>query len=55
MTEKKSYEFFLKLKDLISQETNLNEIEKKYFLKLVLYDVDFITDGSLKDYILQNR
>lgn len=59
MTEAESYDFFLKLKtfvnDLAQKEKLLDDSDKMFLLKLFLYDVDFITDGSLRDYILQKH
>lgn len=54
MTEKKAFELFIELRDFII-EKDIPDDEKKYFLKLLLSDVDFITDGSLRDYIIQQK
>lgn len=49
MKESEALELYKELKEIISKVEN--EEEKNRLTKLVFCDIDFVTEGSLKEYI----
>lgn len=53
MKEKEALSLYKELKAVISKIED--ESERNYLAKLLYYDVNFITEGDLTDYIRRNK